>query len=127
MREYLIGQPVQWYNDNKLMIGIVIVVVSFILGFWGKVLIVAKLYKPVELITGIQVYAFSWILLFLGAFIVGWRTVRRIQHRINHHVKNTYRHAKNLPRKGYNHAKRLRKKGMDKISAASKRFTGKIG
>ena len=41
MRAYLLHQPVQWYKDNKLMIGIVIVIISFILGFLGKVLIVA--------------------------------------------------------------------------------------
>ena len=137
MREYFIDQPVQWYKDNKLMIGIVIVVISFILGLWGKVLIVAELYRPVELMTGISVYAFSWILLFLGAFIVGWRTVRRIRQRINHHVKKTYRHAKSLPgkgydhakrlhRKGYNHAKNLHRKSMDSLSTASKTIAEKI-
>ena len=130
MREYFIDQPVQWYKDNKLMIGIVIVVISFILGLWGKVLIVAELYRPVELMTGISVYAFSWILLFLGAFIVGWRTVRRIHYRIHHHVKKTvaktYNQAKKLPRKSYNHAKRLRKKGLDRIATASKTIAEKI-
>lgn len=126
MKEYLIDQPVQWYKDNKLMIGIVIVITSFILGIWGKVLIVSKLYKPVELITGISVYAFSWILLFLGAFIVGWRTVRRIRGRIHHHVKKTYHHAKRLPGKGYHHAKKLHRRGMDRISTASKTIAERI-
>ena len=114
MREYLIDQPVKWYKDNKLMIGVVIVVISFILGFWGKVLIVAELYEPVELVTGISVYAFSWILLFIGAFIVGWRTVKRINYKINRHikktVKKTYHHARKLPRKGYHYTKKLHKK-----------------
>lgn len=130
MREYLIDQPVQWYRDNKLMIGVVIVIISVILGFWGKVLIIAELYKPVELITGISVYAFSWILLFLGAFIVGWRTVKRVHYRIHYHVKRTvkktYRQAKKLPRKSYHHAKRLHKKSLDKIITASKTIAEKI-
>lgn len=114
MRKYLIDQPIQWYKDNKLMIGVVIVIISIILGFWGKVLIVAELYKPVELITGISVYAFSWLLLFVGVFIVGWRTVKRVHYRIHDHVKNTvkrtYHHAKRLPKKGYHYTRKLRKK-----------------
>ena len=130
MRSYLINQPLQWYKDNKLMIGVVIVIISFILGLYGKVLIVAKLYKPIELLTGISVYAFSWILLFAGAFIVGWRTVKRVHYRIHHHVKKTvkrtYHHAKKLPKKGYNYTKKLHKKSIDRIVTTSKAIAEKI-
>ena len=126
----MVEHPIQWYKDNKLMIGIIIVVISFILGFWGKVLIVTKLYKPVELITGIKVYAFSWILLFAGAFIIGWRAVNRINYLIQLHLKktakSTYHHAKKLPKKGYNYTKKLHKKGLDKLTATSKAIAKKM-
>jgi len=95
------------------MIGVVIVLISFVLGLYGKVIIVAKLYHPVELITGISVYAFSFVLLFLGVFLVGWRTVRIIQSRIHHHVKKTVKIT-------YKHTKRLHKKGINKITKTSK-------
>lgn len=139
MKGYLIDQPVQWYKDNKLMIGVVLIIISFILGFYGKVIIgkaiiLAKLYEPVEVFTGISIgiliWAFSWVLLFIGAFIVGWRTVKRIQFRIHHHVKRTvkrtYRHAKKLPGKSLNYTKKLHRKSMDRITTASKRIADKI-
>lgn len=114
MKEYLIDQPVQWYKDNKLLIGIIIVILSFILGLYGKVLIVAKLFEPVELITGISIYAFSFVLLFIGVFLVGLRTVKMIQDRIQHHikktVKKTYHHAKRLPKKATHYTRKLHKK-----------------
>ncbi|MBI4451872.1 hypothetical protein HY637_00445 [Candidatus Woesearchaeota archaeon] len=126
MNGYL-NQPMKWYKDNKLVIGVVIVVVSFILGFWGKVLIVKELYRPVELVTGISVYAFSWILLFVGAAMVGWSTVKRINYRIHHHVKKTvkktYHHAKNFPRKATQYTKELHKKSMDRLQATSRKIT----
>lgn len=130
MKEYLIAQPMQWYKDNKLMIGIIIVVISFILGFWGKVLIVAELYKPVELITGVSVYGFSWILLFVGAAMVGWSTVKRINYMINRHikktVKKTYHHARKLPKKSYHYTKELHRKSMDRLATTSRAIAEKI-
>ena len=130
MREYLIDQPVQWYKDNKLMIGIIIVIISFILGIWGKVLIVAELYRPVELLTGISIYAFSFVLLFIGVFLVGWETVKMIQYRIHYHlkktVKGTYHYTKELPKKSYHYTKNLHKKGIDRLASTSKTIAEKI-
>ena len=114
MRKYLVDKPMQWYKDNKLIIGIVLVILSFILGFWGKVIIIVRFYEPVQLITGLSIYAFSFVLLFIGILLVGWQTVKIIQYRIHHHVrttvKKTYHHAKGLPKKGYNYTKRLKNK-----------------
>src|SRR3990167_3517696 len=114
MRKYLVDKPMQWYKDNKLIIGIVLVILSFILGFWGKVIIIVRFYEPVQLITGLSIYAFSFVLLFIGIFLLGWETVKIIQYRIHHHVrktvKKTYHHAKGLPKKGYNYTKRLKNK-----------------
>jgi len=114
MRKYLVDKPMQWYKDNKLIIGIVLVILSFILGFWGKVIIIVRFYEPVQLITGLSIYAFSFVLLFIGILLVGWQTVKIIQYRIHHQVrktvKKTYHHAKGLPRKGYNYTKRLKNK-----------------
>ena len=107
-------QSAEWYKDNKFIIGVVLVILSFILGFWGKVIIIVRFYEPVQLITGLSIYAFSFVLLFIGIFLLGWETVKIIQYRIHHHVrktvKKTYHHAKGLPRKGYNYTKRLKNK-----------------
>src|SRR3989344_4596321 len=107
-------QSAEWYKDNKFIIGVVLVILSFILGFWGKVIIIVRFYEPVQLITGLSIYAFSFVLLFIGIFLLGWETVKIIQYRIHHHVrktvKKTYHHAKGLPKKGYNYTKRLKNK-----------------
>ena len=119
-------KPIILWKDAKFLIGVVLVIVSFILGIYGKGLlgvymtkVVLKIYEPFYLITGLSVYAVSFLLLFLGIFLVGWETVKMIQYRIRHHVKktvrSTYHYTKGLPRKGYEYTKELHKKSMDKI------------
>ncbi len=114
----------QWWKDKKLLAGVILVILSAILGFYGKVLFISKFYEPIGLITGLSLWAFSWILLFLGVFLVGWETVKMIQQRIHHHVKHTvkrtYNHAKELPKRGYRYTRELHKKGIDKIAKTLK-------
>jgi len=117
-------KPIIWWKDKKLLAGVILVVLSFILGFYGKVLFIINFYEPIYLITGLSIYAFSFILLFIGIFLVGWETVRMIQYRIHYHVKKsvkqTYHHAKQLPKKSYQYTKELHKKGIDKIKSMTK-------
>lgn len=110
----IIEDPIVWWKDKKLLAGVIIVILSAILGFYGKVLFIVKFYEPIYLITGLSVYAFSFILLFIGIFLVGWETVKMIQQRIHHHVKHTvvktYHHAKELPKRSVQYTKNLHKK-----------------
>ena len=107
-------KPIIWWKDIKLLTGFILVLLSIILGFYGKGLFIIKFYEPVYLITGFSIWAFSWVLLFLGVFLVGWETVRMVQQRIHHHVKKTvretYHYTKGLPRKGYDYTKKLHKR-----------------
>ena len=111
---------IMWLKSKKLVIGFSLVVLSFMLGFYGKVLFIARFYEPFYLITGLSIFAFSWMLLFLGAFLVGRETVKTMQDRINQSVKkgveDTYQYTKKLPKRGYDYTKELHKKGMDKIT-----------
>ena len=63
---------------------------------------------------GIVHMGLQLVLLFMGAFLVGWETVKMIQQRINHQVKktvkDTYDYTKGLPKKSYNYTKNLHKK-----------------
>ncbi|MBI2559015.1 hypothetical protein HYW20_06875 [Candidatus Woesearchaeota archaeon] len=112
-------RQVIWWKDKKLLAGVILVVLSFILGFYSKVLIIVKIYEPVSVITGLSIYAFSWILLFIGIFLVGWETVKMIQMKIHHQVKKTaretYGYTKGLPRKGYHYTRQLQKKSIARI------------
>ena len=107
-------KKIVWYKDLKLLTGITLVIVSFIMGFLSKIVIFSLFYKPVALITGISVYALSWMMLFVGAFLIGWETVKLMQQRINHHVKHatkkTYHYTSHYPKKGIRHALHLHKK-----------------
>ena len=110
-------KPILWWKDNKLMAGIILVASSIIIGLYAKGLLgfffvnlFNKLYKPLYLYTGLSVYALSWILLFLGIFLVGWETVKMIRSRIHHHVKKTYKYTQGLPKKGYDYTKKLHKR-----------------
>lgn len=114
------------WKDKKFLIGFILVLLSFILGFYGKILFIVKIYEPFYLITGLSIWAFSWILLFLGVFLVGWETVKIIQNRIHHHVKETYHYTKKFPKKSYHYTKELHRKGIDKLTKTSKIIVEKI-
>ncbi len=129
--------PAKWWKDRKLLAGVMLVVASIAIGFYGKSLLgvfivdwVNKLYSPFYLLTGLSVYAFSWIVFSLGIFLVGWETIKLIRNRIHHHVKKTlkqtYHATKELSKKGYRGTKALHKKGMEKISKTSKSIAEKL-
>jgi len=105
---------VVWWKDMKFLIGVVVVFLSIVLGFFGKGLSIIKFYEPFYLYTGLSIWAFSWLLLFLGIFMVGWETVKMIRSRIHYHVKETvrgtYRHTKVLPKKGIEKLKKIMNK-----------------
>ena len=77
-----------------------LIVLSIIIGEFGKGLFIIKFYKLKYLLTGLFMWAFSWILLLLGVFLVGWETVTMIRASIHHHVKktvkDTYKYTKKL-------------------------------
>ena len=85
-----------WWKDRKLLSGVVLVVISMILGFYGKVLIISKFYEPIQVITGLSLWAFSWLLLFVGTLVIGWGTIRmireKIKNRVKKTIKGTYKH-----------------------------------
>ena len=117
MAEQSTTKPIIWWKDKKLLAGIILVVASVLVGLYAKgllsfffVSLFNKLYKPFYLLTGLSIYALSWILLLLGVFLVGWETVKMIRDRIQHHVRKTYKYTKGLPKKGYNYTKELHKK-----------------
>ena len=125
--------PIEWWKDRKLLAGIILVILSIVLGLYSKGLLglffanlFNKLYKPFYLLTGLSIYVLSWVLLFLGAFLVGWETVKMIQMRIHSHVKKTYHYTKGLPKKGYEYTKELHKKSVNKITKTSKAVLNKI-
>ena len=120
----------KWYQDRKLMIAFVIIVISFILGIYSKAIIIIKFYEPVYLITGLSLYTFSWLLLFIGVFMVGWSTVKSMNRRINNDVKRaakkTYYKARNVQGKAAELTKKIHKKSLDKIKSTSKSVFRKI-
>jgi len=123
-------RAIKWYQDKKLIIAFIIIIISFILGFYSKAIIITKFYEPISLITGLSLYTFSWILLFIGVFMVGWSAVKVMHARIHHHVrktvKDTYHHARKLPKRATDYTKNIHRKSMDRIASASKMIGDKI-
>jgi len=125
--------PIEWYKDRKLLAGVILVILSIILGLYSKGLLglffanlLKKLYTPFYLLKGLSIYVLSWALLFLGVFLVGWETIKIIQQRINDNVKKTYRYTKGLPKKGYDYTKELHKKGYDYTRKLHKKRVDRI-
>ena len=110
------GQPILWWKDPKLLLGALLVATSLIVGLYGKLLLLLKSYDPFK---GITVWAFSWLILFAGAFLIGWETINLIKMRINHHVKKKVRDT-------YHYTKELRRKGAKKLAKTSKAIADKI-
>ena len=114
----------KWYQDKKLIIAFILIIISFVLGFYSNAIIITEFYKPISLITGLSLYTFSWILMFIGVFMVGWRAVKAMHARIHHHVgktvKDTYRHARKFPKRATNYTKKIHRKSMNGIASASK-------
>ena len=125
-----IQQPAIWWKEKKLLAGIILVVLSFILGVFGKGLFIVKFYEPVYFLTGLSIWAFSFIVLFFGIFLVGWETVKMIQSRIRQHVKKTvsetYSYTRKLPKRSYDYTNKLRKKSARKIAKTSKLIVDKM-
>src|SRR3989344_2172839 len=114
----------KWYQDRKLLIAFILIIISFILGFYSKAIIITKFYEPISLITGLSLYTFSWILLFIGVFMVGWSAVKAMHVRIHDEMKNTvkktYHGARSMPGKAAKMTKTIHRKSMDRITSASK-------
>ena len=93
----------KWWKDKRLLIGVIFVVVSFLLGTYGKIVIITKIYEPINWITGLSIWAFSWIVLYIGAFLIGWGTIKiikdRIRNRVKKTIKGTYQRARALTEK----------------------------
>ena len=119
-------QKIVWYKDLRFLAGITLIILSIIIGEFGKGLSIIKFYEPVYLITGLSLWAFSWLVLLLGIFLVGIETFRMIKYRITHQVKKTYHYTKKLPKKGYDYSRELHRKSVNKISETSKNILSKI-
>ena len=124
-------KPIIWWKDKKLLIGFVLVLLSIILGFYGKVLPLIRFYNPAYVLIGLSIWIFSWILLFLGVFLVGRETIKMIQTYINNQVKKTvketYHYTKEFPKKSYYYTKGLQRKGVNKITKVSKAIAKRLG
>ena len=118
------------WKDWKFLTGFILVISSIVLGFFAKGLIIVNITQPFHLIQGLSVYAFSWVLLFMGIFLVGMETVRVIRQRINHQVrrtvKGTYQYTKKFPKESIEYTKKLHRKSMDGLSKTSKFIKRKI-
>ena len=105
METSLNKEKIVWYKDLRFLAGITLIILSIIIGEFGKGLSIIKFYEPVYLITGLSLWAFSWLVLLLGIFLVGMETFRMIKYRITHQVKKTYHYTKELPKRGYDYTK----------------------
>ena len=123
-------KPIVLWKDWKFLTGFILVISSIVLGFFAKGLIIVNITQPFHLIQGLSVYAFSWVLLFMGIFLVGMETVRVIRQRINHQVrrtvKGTYQYTKKFPKESIEYTKKLHRKSMDGLSKTSKFIKGKM-
>ena len=119
--KWYIDKPIIWYKDIALIVGIVLMLISIFLGFYGKVLFISTIYQsPVEWLPGIVIWLFSWLVLFIGISLVGWETFRIIRYKITHRVKKAYSDAKKLQKKSEYRAKRLHNKVLEKIAEMTK-------
>jgi len=118
-----------WWKEWRLIVGILLILGTVILGFYGKALVIVKYYEPVYLITGISLWILSWVLMFAGVFLVGKGTIRMIKNWIQKEIRNavtkSYDATTSQAKRGYNYTKELHKKGIEKWNGTKK--AGKNG
>lgn len=126
-----IQNPIIWWKDIKFLIGISLVLSSFILGFVGKGIFIAKFSEPVGRYTGLSLWGLSWLLMITGILLFGIETIRmiklRIQQAVKKKVKGTYTYTKTLPGKGMGYTRELHKKGVDYTKELHRKSVEKIG
>jgi hypothetical protein len=112
-------KPIILWKDIKFIIGVILVLLSLVLGFYAKGIIIVKLNDPHYITWGISIWALSWVPLIIGIFLVGMGTIKAIQYKINFHViksaSETYNYTKDLPKKGIEQTKKLHRKGKEGI------------
>ena len=100
-----------WWKDIKFLAGCILIIVSFVLGFFGKGLFFVRFYEPFYRNTGLSLWALSWILTVVGGFLLGIETVKMIKQNIQSQVKKTvnetYKITKGLPKKGLTYTRGL--------------------
>ncbi|MBI1936112.1 hypothetical protein HYS31_06745 [Candidatus Woesearchaeota archaeon] len=109
-----------WWKDIKLLIGLALVVLNFVLGFYAKVMMVVNIKDPFYWKVWVGVYAISWLMLFAGIYLLGFEGVKLIKANIKHNVKKTISDARKLPQKSVNYGRKLHKKSVSKIKSTSK-------
>ena len=106
-------------KDRKFIMGVILVILSFLIGTTGKGLFIFRYYKPVYLITGLSMYAFSWILFIIGVFLIGKETLVllrvRFQNRLKEKVRGSYNYTKDMHKKGYERLARTSKSILKKV------------
>ncbi|GEM_PF-1994667 len=115
-----------WWKDIKLLIGLALIVLNFVLGFYAKVMMVATLKDPFQWKIWLGIYALTWLMLFAGIYLLGFEGVKLIKANIKRNVKKTISDARKLPKKSVNYGKRLHKKSMSKIVSTSKIVLAKV-
>ena len=123
-------EKIIWWKDAKFLMGCLLIVSSFFLGFFGKGLFFVKFYEPVSRYTGLSLWALSWIFTLIGIFLLGIETMKIIKQRIKSQVKKTvkgtYEMTKGLPRRGLKYTRELRSKGAGKMAKVTRIISSKI-
>ena len=105
-------------KQKRFIIGIILVIASFILGFFGKGIIAINITEPIAIIKGVSIWVFSWILLLIGVFLVGRATLKiirkKIKDEVEQTVKKSYEITKEQAQKGIKYTKELHKKTFKK-------------
>ncbi len=100
-----------WWKEARFLIGCLLLIISFVVGTFGKGLFLVRFYEPVSRYTGLSLWALSWIITLIGVFLLGIETIKMIKQHIQNQVKKTvretYLYTKGLPKKGIHYTKRL--------------------
>ena len=101
---------IDWLSNRKVVIGVSLIVVSFVLGLFGKILPLVKLGDPVYVYAGIITWIVSWAILFLGALFIGRGAMNLLQQRVKFHAKRSMKEA-------YNYTRDLHRKSMERLKS----------
>ena len=119
-----------WWKNTRFILGVILIVLSFVIGTFGKGLFFIRFHNAFYRYTGLSLWILSWLTTFTGIYLVGRETANMIKQNIRRKITETaletYNITKSIPTKGLKYTKKLHSKGAEKLTKAKRIISSRL-
>ncbi|MBT5021530.1 hypothetical protein HOK51_09770 [Candidatus Woesearchaeota archaeon] len=108
-------------HSRRFLIGVLLIIISLVM---GKLVPLIYLVKPskLSLIINGSVYAFSWLILFVGVYLCGREGLATAERLYYDFQRKSINQVKTHTKKGYNHIKKRTKHSYSHVKTSVNKF-----